>query len=74
MKVFQHAKRNFVSLRDLKISQGSPVSFRETAETSRKDTNLHAQSCPETSASFQNYFLYSELRLVALAQSANPST
>ena len=27
-----------------------PVSFREIAETSRKVTNLRAQSCPETSA------------------------
>ena len=33
-----------------------PVSFREIAETSRKVTNLHAQSCPETSVSFHNYF------------------
>ena len=35
-----------------------PVSFREIAETSRKVTNLHAQSCPETS----------ELPWVAVAQ------
>ena len=49
---------------DLKISRSSPVSFREIAETSRKVTNLHAQSCPETS----------ELPWVAVAQSANPST
>ena len=39
-------------------NQSSPVSFREIIETSRKVTNLHAQSCPETSASFHNYFSY----------------
>ena len=27
-----------------------PVSFREIAETSRKVTNLRAQSCPDTGA------------------------
>ena len=59
---------------DLKISRSSPVSFREIAETSRKVTNLHAQSCPETSASFHNYFSYPELPWVAVAQLANPST
>ena len=59
---------------DLKISRSSPVSFRETAETSRQVTNLHAQSCPETSASFHNYFSYPELPWVAVAQSANRST
>ena len=41
---------------------------------SRKVTNLHAQSCPETSASFHNYFSYPELPWVTVAQSANPST
>ena len=46
----------------------------EIAETSRKVTNLHAQSCPETSASFHNYFSYPELPWVAVAQLANPST
>ena len=49
-------------------------SFREIVETSRKVTNLHAQSCPETSASFHNYFSYPKLPWVAVAQSANPST
>ena len=44
------------------------------AETSRKVTNLHAQSCPETSASFHNYFSYAELPWVAVAQPVNPST
>ena len=91
-KVFQHSKRNFVSLRDhvifsiyfsnklrtklsdLKISRSSPVSFREIAAISRKVTNLHTQSCPETSASFHNYFFHPELPCVAVAQSANPST
>ena len=50
---------------DLKISRSSPVSFREIIETSRKVTNLHAQSCPETSASFHNYFSYAKLPWVA---------
>ena len=59
---------------DLKISRSSPVSFREIVETSRKVTNLHAQSCPETSSSFHNYFSYPKLPWVAVAQSANPST
>ena len=59
---------------DLKISRSSPVSFRKIAETCLKVTNLHAQSCPETSTSFHNYFSYFELPLVAVAQSANPST
>ena len=35
---------------DLEISRSSPVSFREIVETSRKVTNLRAQSCPETRA------------------------
>ena len=48
--------------------------FREIAETSRQVTNLHAQSCPETSESFHNYYSYPELPWVAVAQSANPST
>ena len=59
---------------DLKISRSSTVSFREKAETSRKVASLHAQSCPETSASFHNYFSYPKLPWVAVAQSANPST
>ena len=59
---------------DLEISRSSPVSFREIVETSRKVANLHAQSCPETSASFHDYFSYAKLRWVAVAQSANPST
>ena len=50
-----------------------PVSFREIAETSRKVTKLRAQSCPETSASFHNYFSQLKLPWVAVAQSANPS-
>ena len=58
----------------LKILRGSPVSFREIAETSREVTKLHAQSYPETSASFHTYFSYAELPWVAVAQSANPST
>ena len=58
---------------DLKISRSSPVSFREIVETSRKVTNLHAQSRPETSASFHNYFSYPKLLWVAVTQSANPS-
>ena len=36
--------------------------------------NLHAQSCPETNASFHNYFSQPELPWVAEAQSANSST
>ena len=44
--------------------------FREIAETSLKVTNLHAQSCLETSASFDHYFSYFELPWVAVAQSA----
>ena len=36
--------------------------------------NTNAQSCPETSASFHNYFSYSELPWVPVAQSANPLT
>ena len=59
---------------DLKISQSSPVSFREIAKTSRKVRNLHAQSCPETSASFHNYFSYPELPWVAVVQLADLST
>ena len=59
---------------DLKISRSSPVSFHEIVETSRKVTNLHTQSCPETSASFHNYFSFPKLPWVAVAQSANPST
>ena len=59
---------------DLKISRSSPVSFREIAETSRKVTNLHAQSCPETSAPFHNYFSHPKLPWVEVAQSANTST
>ena len=59
---------------DLKISRSSPVSFREIVETSLKVTNLHADSCPETSASFHNYFSNLELPWMAEAQSANPST
>ena len=54
--------------------ESSPVSFREIAETSRKVTNLHAQYCPETSASFHNNFSYAQLPWVAVVQSANPST
>ena len=61
-------------LSDLKISRSNPVSFREIAAISRKVTNLHTQSCPETSASFHNYFLSPKLPWVAVAQSANPST
>ena len=61
-------------LSDLKISRSNPVSFREIAAISRKVTNLHTQSCPETSASFHNYFFHPELPCVAVAQSANPST
>ena len=48
--------------------------FREIAETSWKVTNVHAQSCPETSASFHNYFSFFEIPWVAEAQSSNPST
>ena len=50
------------------------VSFHEIAETSRKVTNLYAQSCPETSASFHNYFSCPELPWVTVAQLGNPST
>ena len=56
----------------LKISRSSPVSFREIAETSRKVTNLHAQFCPDTGASFHNYFSKLEQPWVAVAQWANP--
>ena len=66
-------KTKLEDIQDIPI-RSSPVSFREMAETSRKVTNLHAQSCPETSASFPNYFSYGELPWVPVAQSANPST
>ena len=49
-----------LKMRD-KILRSSPVSFRKIAETSRKVRNLHAQSCPETSASFDNNFSYAQL-------------
>ena len=56
----------------LKIPRSSPVSFREIAETSRKVTSLHAQSSPDTGASFHDYFSQLEPPWVAVAQSANP--
>ena len=50
MKCFSTLEEKFrVSARPrniLVISQSSPVSFREIAETSRKVANLHGQSCP----------------------------
>ena len=67
LNVFQHSKRNFVSLRGHVISSIYSSSklktklelisryheVREIAETSQKTANLHTQSCPITSACFK---------------------
>ncbi|CAH3028669.1 unnamed protein product [Porites evermanni] len=50
--------KGWIGLNDRAIEGTFDWVDNQTIETSRKVTNLHAQSCPETSASFHNYFSF----------------